>query len=210
MPSGISPEGIGRFFESPRNAYEIARGRDGIGRARAPTETGGRINSATHTATGESQMDAIALLKVDHDKVKRLLNELETTTERGVKTRAELFSTIKGELTLHEIVEEEIFYPELKSHPKAKDIVLEGYEEHHVVDTLMAELEGLDVADETWGAKATVMKENIEHHIEEEEGEMFRQARQVFDAAELDDLGRRMEERKVSAGRELGIPVATR
>jgi hemerythrin-like domain-containing protein len=155
-------------------------------------------------------MDAIALLKVDHDKVKRLLNELETTTERGVKVRAELFSTIKGDLTLHEIVEEEIFYPALKSHPKAKDIVLEGYEEHHVVDTLMAELEGLDVTDETWGAKAKVMKENIEHHIEEEEGDMFRQARQVFDGAELDDLGRRMEERKVSAGRELGIPVATR
>jgi hemerythrin-like domain-containing protein len=154
-------------------------------------------------------MDAIALLKTDHDKVKRLLNELETTTERGVKTRAELFSTIKGELTLHEIVEEEIFYPELKAHPKAKDIVLEGYEEHHVVDTLMKELEELDVSDETWGAKALVMKENIEHHIEEEEGEMFRTARQVFDAAELDDLAGRMEARKQSAGRELGIPTAS-
>ena len=153
-------------------------------------------------------MDAIALLKADHDKVKKLLNELETTTERGVKTRAELFSTIKGELTVHEIIEEEIFYPELKAHPKAKDIVLEGYEEHHVVDTLMKELEELDVTDESWGAKAVVMKENIEHHIEEEEGEMFRKARQVFDAAELDDLGRRMDARKQTAGRELGIPVA--
>jgi hemerythrin-like domain-containing protein len=152
-------------------------------------------------------MDAIALLKADHDKVKRLLNELETTTERGVKTRAELFSTIKGELTIHEIIEEEIFYPELKAHPKAKDIVLEGYEEHHVVDTLMKELEELDVTDESWGAKALVMKENIEHHIEEEEGEMFRTARQVFDAAELDDLGRRMDARKQTAGHELGIPV---
>jgi hemerythrin-like domain-containing protein len=154
-------------------------------------------------------MDAIALLKTDHDKVKRLLDELETITERGIKTRAELFSTIKGELTLHEIVEEEIFYPELKAHPKAKDIVLEGYEEHHVVDTLMKELEELDVSDETWGAKALVMKENIEHHIEEEEGEMFRTARQVFDAAELDDLGGRMEARKQSAGSELGIPIAS-
>jgi hemerythrin-like domain-containing protein len=152
-------------------------------------------------------MDAIALLKADHDKVKGLLNELESTTERGVKTRTELFATIKGELTLHEIVEEEIFYPELKAHPKAQDIVLEGYEEHHVVDVLMGELEALDVSDETWGAKAVVMKENIEHHIEEEEGEMFRTARQVFEAAELDDLGQRMEVRKQSAGRELGIPV---
>ena len=155
-------------------------------------------------------MDAIKVLKTDHDKVKRLLAELETTTERGVKTRAELFSTIKGELTLHEIVEEEIFYPELKAHPKAKDIVLEGYEEHHVVDMLMGELEALDVSDETWGAKALVMKENIEHHIEEEEGEMFRQARQVFDTDELEDLGARMESRKLSAGRELGIPVSSR
>jgi hypothetical protein len=155
-------------------------------------------------------MDAIALLKADHDKVKRLLNELETTTERGVKTRADLFSTIKGELTLHEIIEEEIFYPELKAHPKAKDIVLEAYEEHHVVDTLMGELEALDVSDERWGAKALVMKENIEHHIEEEEGEMFRKARQVFDATELEDLGVRMDERKASAGRELGIPLASR
>ena len=156
-------------------------------------------------------MDAIALLEADHRKVKKLLTELEATTERGVKTRSELFATIKGELTLHEIVEEEVFYPELKAHPKARDIVLEGYEEHHVVDVLMSELEALDVSDETWGAKAEVMKENIEHHIEEEEGEMFTQARKIFDRAELDDLGARMEARKISAGRELGIPLpATR
>ena len=135
-------------------------------------------------------MDAIALLKEDHDKVKRLLTELESTTERGVKTRSELFATIKGELTVHEIIEEEIFYPELKAHPKARDIVLEGYEEHHVVDLLMGELESLDVSDETWGAKAIVMKENIEHHIDEEEGEMFAKARQVFDRAELVGPGR--------------------
>jgi hemerythrin-like domain-containing protein len=153
-------------------------------------------------------VDAITMLKTDHDKVKQLLTELETTTERGVKTRQELFATIKGELTIHEVIEEEIFYPALKSHPKAKDIVLEAYEEHHVVDVLMGELESLDVSDETWGAKALVMKENIEHHIEEEEGEMFRQARRVFDRQELDDLGTRMAERKASAQRELGVPVS--
>ena len=95
----------------------------------------------------------------------------------------------------------------MKTHPKAKDIVLEAYEEHHVVDLLMSELEELDVSDETWGAKAIVMKENIEHHIEEEEGDMFKQARQVFDRQELEDLGARMAERKTAAQRELGIPV---
>lgn len=71
-------------------------------------------------------MNALTMLKEDHVKVKALLSRLETTTERGVKTRSELFATIKGELTLHETVEEEIFYPALKAHPKAKDIVLEG------------------------------------------------------------------------------------
>ena len=152
-------------------------------------------------------MDAITLLKNDHTKVKKLLTELESTTERGVKTRSELFATIKGELTVHEIIEEEIFYPELKAHPKAKDIVLEGFEEHHVVDLLMGELESLDVSDEAWGAKAIVMKENIEHHIEEEEGEMFKIARGVFETEELKELGSRMEARKESAQRELGIPV---
>ncbi|MFL5688233.1 MAG: hemerythrin domain-containing protein, partial [Chloroflexota bacterium] len=151
-------------------------------------------------------VDALTLLKEDHDKVKKLLSELESTTERGLKTRSDLSATIQGELTVHEIIEEEIFYPELRDHPKAKDIVLEGYEEHHVVDLLMGELESLDVGDETWGAKAVVMKENVEHHIEEEEGEMFQKARQVFDRAELDDLGQRMATRKASAKQELNIP----
>ena len=155
-------------------------------------------------------MDAISLLKADHDLVKSLLADLESTTERGVKRRTELFARIKQELTVHEVIEEEIFYPELKAHPKARDIVLEGFQEHHVVDLLMSELEQMDVTDERWGAKAVVMKENIEHHIEEEEGEMFPKARQVFDRAELADLGERMAERKLSAQRELNIPVTTR
>ena len=85
-------------------------------------------------------MDAISLLKADHDLVKSLLADLESTTERGVKTRTELFARIKQELTVHEVIEEEIFYPELKAHPKAEDIVLEGFEEHHVVDLLLGEL----------------------------------------------------------------------
>ncbi|HEX7197721.1 MAG TPA: hemerythrin domain-containing protein [Candidatus Limnocylindria bacterium] len=152
-------------------------------------------------------MNAITMLEEDHAKMRKLLDELESTTERGLKIRAELFSTIKGELTIHEIIEEEIFYPELKAHPKAKDIVLEGYQEHHVVDLIMKELEEVPVDDESWGAKAKVMKENVEHHMEEEEGEMFKQARSVFDRAELDDLGERMAARKESAQRELNIPA---
>jgi predicted DNA-binding protein len=152
-------------------------------------------------------MDAIALLKADHVEVKALLADIEATTERGVKTREQLFATLKGEMLVHEAIEEEIFYPELRDHPKAKDIVLEGFQEHHVVDLLIGELESLPVDDETWGAKALVMKENIEHHIEEEEGEMFKKARQVFEPEELRDLGERMAARKASAKQELGVPA---
>lgn len=150
-------------------------------------------------------MDAIALLTKDHDKVKKILGDLDATTERGVKTREELFTKVKAELEVHEAIEEEIFYPALKEHPKAKDIVLEGYEEHNVVDMVMAEIDGLPFDDETWGAKLTVMKENVEHHIEEEESEMFKQARQVLDEDELEDLGRRMQARKDELNETLGI-----
>jgi hemerythrin-like domain-containing protein len=153
-------------------------------------------------------MDALQLLKSDHDKVKKLLADGESTTERGEKTRTELFATIKGELMVHERIEEEIFYPALREHPKAKDIVLEAYEEHDVVDTVMSELENTNVSDETWGAKFKVMQENLEHHIAEEEGEMFKQARAVFDRDELEELGTRMEELKARAGQEIGAAPA--
>jgi hemerythrin-like domain-containing protein len=146
-------------------------------------------------------MNALTLLEEDHRKVKRLLAELEATTQRGVKTRSELFERIKSELTVHEVIEEEIFYPTLKQHPRAKEIVLEGYEEHDVVDRLMSELAELPVDDETWGPKAKVMIENIEHHIEEEEGDMFVKARQVLDRQELIDLGEAIAKRKDEAHR---------
>jgi hypothetical protein len=164
-------------------------------------DTGPSDGAATRLAAPfeGNDMDAIQLLKADHDKVKKLLARLEATTERGIKTRTELFSTIKTELTVHEIIEEEIFYPALKDHPKAVDIVLEGYEEHHIVDLLLGELDDLPVDNESWGAKAKVMQENVEHHIEEEEDDMFVKARQVFDRAELLELGSRMAERKSGA-----------
>lgn len=140
--------------------------------------------------------NAIELLEADHEKVKKLLERGDDTTERAVKTRTELFAEIKKEMEVHEAIEEEIFYPALKEHPKAKDIVLEGYEEHHVVDTILAELGETAVEDERWAAKFAVMKENIEHHIEEEEDDMFAKARDVFTKDELETLGQRMESRK--------------
>ena len=144
-------------------------------------------------------MDALRLLKEDHDLVKRILKEGDETTDRAEKTRTELFARLKSELEVHERIEEEVLYPALRDHPKSKEIALEGYEEHHVVDTILGELEMTPVTDDEWKAKFTVAKENLEHHIEEEEGEMFQKARQIFSTEELEEMGARMEEIKQAA-----------
>jgi hypothetical protein len=141
-------------------------------------------------------LNAVTLLKEDHAKVKKMLSELEETTERATKTRTEMLTKLKQELTIHESIEEEIFYPALKEHAETREIALEAYEEHNVVDTIMGEIEQTPVEDETWHAKFMVMKENLEHHIEEEEGEMFKQARDVLGKETLESLGERMAARK--------------
>jgi hemerythrin-like domain-containing protein len=144
----------------------------------------------------------LQLLKSDHQKVKRMLEQLDATTERAKKTRTETFERLKRDLTIHETIEEEILYPALEGFAKTKDITLEAFEEHHVVDQIVAELETTPVTDETWGAKLTVMRENLEHHIEEEEDEMFKQARQVMDRKELAELGEQMDARKKQLSEE--------
>lgn len=141
-------------------------------------------------------MDAIELLEHDHKNVKKLLEEIDETEANAVEKRRELFERIRHEMQVHEKIEEQIFYPALKDHPRAKDIVLEGYEEHHAVDVLLDELDDVPFDDERWAPKMTVIKENIEHHIEEEEEEMFEKARSILDDSDLARLGEQMEQLK--------------
>ena len=141
-------------------------------------------------------MNAFQLLKEDHKKVAGIFEKLEPTTERGVKTRETLFTQLKNELDVHARIEEAIFYPALREADATHDIILEGYEEHKVVKTLLAELDKLAKDDETWGAKLKVLQENVEHHVEEEEGEMFKKARKVLSEDEAQELGARLEEAK--------------
>jgi iron-sulfur cluster repair protein YtfE (RIC family) len=141
-------------------------------------------------------MDAFELLKKDHEKVSGIFEKLEPTTERGVKTREELFAQLKQELEIHTKIEEQILYPALKDAEETHDITLEAFEEHNVVKTLLAELDELSKDDETWEAKLTVLKENVEHHVEEEEGEMFKKARKVLSSEQIEDLSTRLEAAK--------------
>ena len=98
----------------------------------------------------------------------RAPSQLGSPTDRGIQRRTNPFATIDKELTLHEMVEVEARYPALKVHPRAKDIVPTAHEEHLVVDVLLGETDALDVRDET-----LVTHMDVEHHAEEEEGEMF-------------------------------------
>jgi len=162
--------------------------------ASAATVVGGAVAGAVAAVTKrlpwtKSDDDAIALLERDHRRFEDLLKQGEETTERAVKGRTELLKMLTTELNLHELVEEKILYPALKSHPEARDIVLEGYQEHHVADVLTGELHDLPPSDEQWGAKFKVLKESLEHHIKEEENDMFRRARGIFSRDDLRRLG---------------------
>ncbi len=141
-------------------------------------------------------MDAFTLLKNDHEKVSGIFEKIEETTDRAEKTRTELFAQLKQELDIHAHIEETIFYPALKQEAATREITLEGFEEHHVIKTLLKELEPMEVTSEHWSAKLKVLKENVEHHVEEEENEMFKSARDVLSRDQIEDLGARMEAEK--------------
>ena len=138
------------------------------------------------------QPDALTLLETDHRRFEALLDKGVATTARAVKGRREILATLTAALNVHELIEEQLLYPTLQSHPEAKDIVLEGYQEHHVADLLLEELHDLAGSNDQWGAKFKVLKESLTHHIQEEEGTMFRLARGVLDRDELHALGEKM------------------
>ncbi len=140
-------------------------------------------------------MDACALLIKDHKKVARLLDEMLQTTPKSIKTRENLLEQLAEELSVHEEIEEKIFYPAVKT-KKTEDIILEAYEEHHVVDQILAELQNTPVDDETWGAKLKVLSENITHHVEEEEEGLFPKVKKIMNKNELIALGEQMQEMK--------------
>jgi len=139
-------------------------------------------------------MNAIDLLKTQHKEVKTLFRKMHQT--EATRERSQLLEQIALALEGHTTIEEEMFYPAVKGleTKKAEEMVAEAYEEHHVVKLVLAELPQVDVEDEHFGAKMTVLSELVEHHADEEEEEMFKTAKKIGDD-ELEDLGTRMEAR---------------
>ena len=150
----------------------------------------------------EGQKDAIALLKEDHERVRKLLGELEETTDRAEARRQKLLSTIEEELTVHTKIEEDVFYPAFFDAAKTsddKELYYESIEEHHVVDLVMPEVKSTDPSTNEFAAKAKVLKDLVEHHAEEEESEMFPRARKLMDRERLMELGGDLARAKESA-----------
>jgi hypothetical protein len=146
-----------------------------------------------HDNHGEMMSDAITLLKADHKKVKALFKEANELGDRAFAARKKLFDQINEELTIHTQVEEKIFYPAFKAKTRAatdeRDEILEAYEEHASAKDLMRKIAELDPKDETYKAKVQVLSELIDHHVKEEETELFKEARRLLDEDELKDLG---------------------
>ena len=140
-------------------------------------------------------MDAIEMLKADHEKAKGLFRDYEKASDK--RKKKQIAEQVFQELEVHSKLEEEIFYPAVreKADRQGQELVQEGLEEHHVVDVLIGELRALDPQDDNFDAKFKVLTENVEHHIEEEEKEMLPDAEKLL-RDDLERLGEQMQARK--------------
>lgn len=147
------------------------------------------------------QMDALTLLRKDHELVTELMSRVEK--EKDIDERTSLFEQLIDELTIHERIEEQIFYPALQKLPNAKEDVLESFEEHHLVDQIVTGLDNTPMDAETWPAKFTVLRENVEHHIGDEEKKLFPKAEKLLGREKLGALGAEMADLKEAEERAL-------
>ncbi len=144
-------------------------------------------------------MDALEVLKADHDKVRSLFMEFRAASEADdAEKMGEATAKIFEELEIHTAIEERVFYPEVKKAggPDLADLTAESNEEHHVVALLIDEIKDLAPTDDRYAPKMTVLIENVEHHAGEVEKEMFPQVRNLLGDSELEELGAALEREK--------------
>jgi hemerythrin-like domain-containing protein len=144
--------------------------------------------------------DAIVLLKQDHKEVRKLFSDFKAAGENATTRKRDLVAKIIEQLTIHTYIENEIMYPEVrKLVPDIEDDILESYEEHHVADVLCMELFTMSPENDHYDAKTTVLIENVEHHIEEEEDEWFPKVREGLGRKQLQEIGQTLIEQKAVA-----------
>lgn len=146
-------------------------------------------------------MNAIELLKADHEKVKTILTQLSESTDRAIKKRTELLEKLEAEVAVHTQLEEKILYPAFKAAggKEQAEMYYEAKEEHRTVDSLvLPDLKKTDPTKPEFAGRVKVVKELLEHHIEEEESEMFPQVEKLIPLNELNELGEKMKTMKSS------------
>ena len=145
-------------------------------------------------------MDALTLLKADHEAVETKFARFEALGPRALKSKAAVVAYVIEALSVHAAIEEQVLYPALRDRLADEEgQVLEALEEHHVVKWTMSELDGMSPDHERFDAKFTVLIENVRHHVKEEESELFPQVRQAFTRTELADLGDALMQAKTTA-----------
>jgi hemerythrin superfamily protein len=138
-------------------------------------------------------MNIYQLLKDDHDHMKDLFKQIK---RKKAQNTDQIFNEIQKELTIHMEGEEKLFYPLLEKEEPTHEKALEAWEEHHVAKTVLQEMLKMSKDDEHWHAKLSVLEELVEHHIEEEEGELFRKAKKVVAKEQAEEIGMRYEQQK--------------
>jgi hemerythrin superfamily protein len=144
-------------------------------------------------------MDALTLLHDDHQRVDALFGRFARASRNASKTKRDIVDRIIRELSIHAAIEEQVFYPAVRSAaPDLSSQVLESLEEHHIVKWLLSELERMSPDNDRFDAKVTVLKEIVQHHVGEEESDLFPKVRRAMPKARLEQLGEELGRAKSS------------
>jgi hemerythrin-like domain-containing protein len=145
-------------------------------------------------------MNAIALLKSDHQAVENLFKQYEKLSHDDIKQKSSVVKQMIELLSIHAFIEEQVFYPMVRAELEPdKDIVLESVEEHGIMKILLSDISNTNPKDERYDAKVKVLMDTVRHHVKEEESEMFPKASSALGRKRLDEVGYQMEEKRVSA-----------
>jgi hemerythrin superfamily protein len=151
-------------------------------------------------AVSSSAPSAVALLTQDHRDVEALFKKFEGLGKRAHKSREATVGKIIEALSKHAVIEEQVFYPQVRARmTETNDDVLEALEEHHVVKWTLSELEKMSSEDERYEAKVTVLMESVRHHVKEEEKGLFPRVRKAMSRTDLEEMGEQLLAAKKAA-----------
>jgi hemerythrin-like domain-containing protein len=143
-------------------------------------------------------MDVFDIIREDHQAVQKILNDMQETSSRATQRRQEDVTKFTQLIEPHMMAEEEVFYPQARERGESKlrEHVIEAYDEHRIAKMVLAELQKMSPQDEAWLPKAKVLKDLIEHHIEEEEGELFEEARKALNQQQIQQITQQFHQTK--------------